>query len=219
MEIKLKEKFLLLAIEDTKGGSEKGSQLFGLGFAASILLEMIMEDILELNSGKLHMRRLKVLQDPVHRDIAKKLAAKKRDKPLKFWISTINARSGKYKKIVLNTLVDNQILKRKEKRFLGIRYFKYPTLNPKPENIFRKELLASLDNPRNASESDIALLAILNATKFLAILIPNKKDQKLASKRIKDICEGSDFGKAIKSAVDEMTAALITTVVVTGAVS
>ena len=219
MEIGLKEKFLLLAIDDKKGGREKGQYFFEAGFIACILLEMIMDELLELRDGKLHLHRMSRPQDPVYHDVISRLLKKKKEKPLKFWITSLRVRSARYKKDVLKNLIRGNILRKEAHRFLGIRYYRYPTLNPNPENTFRKELLGALANPREISGADLALLAILDAAKFLPILLPDKKARKKASESIKQICEGSDFGKAVGAAVQEMIAAMVTTVVITGAVA
>lgn len=218
MEIGLKEKFLLLAIDDKKGGREKGQYFFEAGFIACILLEMIIDETLELRDGKLHLHRMGRPQDPVYRDVVNRLLPKKKDKSLKFWISNLRGRAARYRKDVLKNLIRGNILRKEAHRFLGIRYYRYPTLNPNPENTFRRELLSALANPREISESDLALLAILDAAKFLPILLPDKKARKQASESIKQICKGSDFGKAVGEAVQEMITAMVATVVIAGAV-
>jgi len=107
-----------------------------------------MDELLELRDGKLHLRRMSRPLDPVYRDVISRLLKKKKEKTLKFWITSLRVRSAK----------------------------------------------------------------------FLPILLPDKKARKKASESIKQICKGSDFGKAVGAAVQEMIAAVVTTVVITGAV-
>jgi len=46
MEITLKEKFVLLALDDTTDGCEKGSFQFEAGLLACIILEMVFQNLL-----------------------------------------------------------------------------------------------------------------------------------------------------------------------------
>lgn len=216
MEIKLKEKFLLLSLEDRKGGREKGVQFLEAGFIACILLEMILEEILEIKEGHLHLSRVRTSNDAVHRDVISQLLKQKKQKTIKFWITHLNMRSARYRKIVLKNLVYQRILRKEAHRFLFFRFYRYPTVNPDPENAFRRELVQTLKDPAHLNEMDLALLSILEAVKILSVLIPDKEEQKEARERIRRAAKDSDFGRAINKAIQEMTAAIVSTIVITG---
>ncbi len=174
MELKLKEKYVLLSLDDTRGGIEKGLYHYGLGLAACIMLDLAIEGIIELKDGKVILKSSSHPKDSIYWDALKRIRKSNKEKTLKHWIGYFNMISGKYRKQIIKDLVAYGILRKVPRRFLGIPYFRYPVLNAKPENEFRARLISSLNKINELDSMDIALLAILEASQSMVTLVQDK---------------------------------------------
>ena len=105
MEISIKEKFLLLSLEDKKGKRERGSYFFNIGFSACILLEMVISDHLEIRKGLLYLKKTRNHADPVYNEVIRRMLKPTKNKSIKHWISNLNMASAKFKKQVIKALV------------------------------------------------------------------------------------------------------------------
>ena len=215
MEILLKEKIVLLSLDDLKGKRENGAYYFQTALASCILLDMVMQEMIELKDKRLRVVSARIPGDPVYRDVHKRMRKKEKDKSLQYWMSDINMRVGRYQRSILQALVNGRVLRREKKRFLGIPYYLYPTLNPVPEAEFRKKLNEAIHNPKDLAEHDLALLAVLKASKSLQILIRDKNERKQVEQKIKLMLKENPFGQAVRETIDQINA--VTAVIVTTA--
>lgn len=218
MELKLKEKIVLLYLNDQSGGREKGGYHFEIGLSACILMDMLLEDLILIKEGKLHLQSIRHPQDPVYRDIVKLMQKKKKDRSLKVWVGELNMKANRYKKEIIKTLVTSRILRKEYHRFLGIPYHRYPTLNPNPENQFRQELIDKLKHSELLTQSDAAFLSILKATKSLSVLIKDKEDRKRITAELEKLAKDNAFGEAVNEVIKQVTAVLMTVVITSAAV-
>lgn len=218
MDLKLKEKFVLLSLNDEKGGIEKGLYYFGMGLSACVMLDLVIDGLIEIKGGKISVKSSSYPRNKVLWDVMKRIRKSKKERPLKYWVSSLNMQSSKYKKLIINDLVRQGILRKEAKRFLGIPYSVYPTLNPKPEKEFRDGLLKSIERIHELDAVDIALLSILEATKSMTVLVKDKQERKRISKELKELVKTDPFGKAINQAIMEINTVIMTTVVTSSAI-
>ncbi len=217
MGITLKEKYLLLALDDELGNREKGNYFFEIGFAACILHEMISHGIIEIRQGRIYQNYNSPSKDRIYLAVQKQFTKVRKAMKLKFWVSMVHQKSRIYRAMVLKDLVHKGILRKVEKRFLFFTYYRYPTQNPYPEQEFRQRLMASLQTKDKIERDDLALLTILEASKLLSVLFSDKQELKKARARIKDLTQANEFGAAVTHVMTEIQAAIVSTIVVTSA--
>jgi len=219
MEISLKEKYVLLSIDDETGSREKGSYYFAFGLAACILLEMMLDKSISVRHSKVYIDKPMNPKRIVTRDVVQLIKGSRKPKTLKYWVSRVSQKAGRYKGFIIRDLVNAGVLNKVKRRFLFFTYYRYPTYNPNPEKKFRAELIQMLEAEHITLEADLALLAILESSKLLSVLYTEKETLKKAQTRIKNLTRANQFGAAFTKAIEEMQAAVVSTVVVTAAVT
>ena len=82
----------------------------------------------------------------------------------------------------------------------------WPTIDSRPEDEVRSRLQAALVGGHTPTERTVALIALLNATGQLPKVVVGA-DKKALKARAKELSEGDWAAKAVKQAIDEVTAA------------
>ena len=92
-----------------------------------------------------------------------------------------------------------------EQRSQILRLRRWPTTDRAPENEVRSRLQAALVGGDVPTERTVALIALLNATGKLSRVVVGG-DRKALKARAKELSEGDWAAKAVKRAIDEVTA-------------
>lgn len=218
MNLTLKEKFLILALHPEKGSNMIPTYI-GYGIAGAMLLELA-----ELQKIKIENKRVKLIDHKTTGDDQLDYLIEILNRPgnplkVKSVISKIQGKSSRIKKPLLTALVKKRYLREEQKRFLFIRYKRYPLAN----RSFRKDLVEHIRRLvlRNMKfDDDIPLLAgLAGATRLSVKFFRSREEKKIAKKRIQEIIKESQIDQAIDETVKAVQAAVMVSVATTAAAS
>ncbi len=194
------EQLLLIALQD-----EKGTVLFTattvLPYAliGATLTELFFADAIELNEELVITKTLQSHQFKLCSEILESMKEKNVKKDLKYWILTLNKKFKNIKEIILDHLVENNVLDKKESKVLGL-FTKtiYPTINQKPEKELREKIRNLILNNEKPEEKYITLLELCNVSSLLEDIF-NQDELKTARQRLNAFIERTNEGEAIRA--------------------
>jgi len=207
----LPEEFALIAYHDDGTPVTDGTHLDN-GLGGALLLELALAEKVDVADKKVVVRDPSPTGDRVVDDALARIAADKPRKP-KDWVSKLakNAREQ-----VMTQLVAEGVVRQEKGRVLLVfPRTKYPAahgVEPAAETDARQRMRAALDRSGPVEPRTAALCALVAATgldrKVFADL-----DRKLVKRRLKEIGEGDWAAAAVKKAIDEIQAAIVTAAV------
>lgn len=180
-KLSLKERFLLLAIDDAHGELVHENTSFLLGFCATVVYEMMILQFLYLEKGKLIFKPLP-LTDNCHRLVRRKLKQIHHPPSLSHFFGLLYKQAPKLKKIVLAQLQEKKIVLCSRKRLWGIIPIKtYPTLQKYPELRLRKYLKILATENRTPDEESYLLFLLLEQCDLLAEVFGESRKQDIVA--------------------------------------
>ena len=215
----LPEELMLLALRD-----EKGSVIFSAstalpyGLAGAVLLELFFKGKITYGNKKIQVIDKSTIDDPVLNEALNLIKNSSKDRNPKYWVQKINNKVKKLKQRVIDNLVAQQILNREGHKILWFfNIDRYPTLDVVPEMEIRTTIRNIVLNDHEATEREIALLSLMKACSLINEVF-QRSERKLAKKKIKELLENQKMSKDVSSAVNaitqEITAAIVSVVVV-----
>ena len=215
----LPEELMLLALRD-----EKGSVIFSAstalpyGLAGAVLLELFFKGKITYGNKKIQVIDKSTIDDPVLNEALNLIKNSSKDRNPKYWVQKINNKVKKLKQRVIDNLVKQQILNREGHKILWFfNIDRYPTLDVVPEMEIRTTIRNIVLNDHEATEREIALLSLMKACSLINEVF-QRSERKLAKKKIKELLENQKMSKDVSSAVNaitqEITAAIVSVVVV-----
>lgn len=218
----LKEKFLLLCYQP-KSGRPFAATYYYFGFIGSVLLELA-----EMEKIKTEDKMLKLINSKSTNDNALDLAlgylAKpEKDKKISYWIRKFSdfGIKRKLRLLIMNSLVRKRILKEEEGRALFIfKYKKFPARETRTRNDLIKKIQNMVLRDREGDKDLILLVTLIGATRMTGRFF-DKKDRRLARKKIKQLMKENKVATIVNETVAAVQAAILATIVastvVTGA--
>jgi Golgi phosphoprotein 3 (GPP34) len=213
MELILAEQVLLLALDDEKG---KDSTSWGMdpGLSAALLLDLARLGLVEAVDGKVRALEGDEPGHPLLRDAHAAMLEPDRERGAKQWVDTLPKRLKPLKDRLAGGLVERAVLsEERSKRFGLFTSTRYPEADPAAERELRARMHEVLVTGREPTEPE-ALLAGLLEPLGLVDGVVGKPERKQARKRAKEIGESGVAGTAVRDAVREVQAAVITAAIV-----
>ena len=207
------ESLLLLAYEDLEGKSRLDSTTLKYAVAGAVLVDLAAAGRIDVVDGKVVVNDPTPTGTPYLDDPLARIAAEHKQRKPKWWVEKL---SGKSRQQVLDALVARGVLRRDERKVLGIfPADRYPGVVTGPEDAVRIRLRSVVLDGASADESTAALVAVTRAAGMAKQLFPglDRSERKAADARMKEISEGDWAGAAVKQALDEMYAAISVAVV------
>ncbi len=164
------QEFVLLATADDSGKTLVGSRNFGYGLAASILLDLLEEECIEIRTERYFFTTApriypiegKEINDP-KLEVCLNLINSKPPRTIKFWIDRLSSNyKVQFKKDILSEMVDLGILGKTTKDYILFTKSKFPTINAYIENGIRERLKNGILDKSELTFKDSSLLSILN---------------------------------------------------------
>ncbi|MCU4176916.1 GOLPH3/VPS74 family protein [Carboxylicivirga sp. N1Y90] len=222
MDLTLTDELMLLALDDEKGNFVAESLAFTYALSGSIIMELSHRDKIDLRGKDVIIKGSGRTGDALLDSQLELIRQSKKVRKIDYWIDKIG---GKESDIIENSiakLVKSGILRKEEKKYLWVfTSKKYPTSNPKVENLLRGRLLDVIEKNAEPSLNEIMLISLVDACS-LNVEVFGKEKAKKYKKRIKSVIEESGGNAAINEAVKEIHDAvmaclviMMTTVVIT----
>lgn len=205
--------FLLLRRDDGKAESALAMNAYGL--TGAVITDLILAEkvtVSEEKDPKLTVVSAKPTGNPVLDPALERLRAKDGKR-----LSTLVA-DGKLnpEERVAQSLADAGVLDIEEKRGLGLIPAKYPVKNPAPERELRDRLRTVLAGGTPAA-GEGPILAILQGLDLVNKVLEEEKgtlSKKELKERIKQVSEEDVVGPAVTAAIQAISAALMTAVII-----
>ena len=212
------EALILLGTDDDKGTAvSSASSSLNYGLAGSILSELAMTGHIELKEGKVVLADDTLTEVSYFNTVIDEIKEDHKERTVEHWINQFAGNTKAINDPVYLSLVDKGILKEEDKTyFFFFNTNVYPTVDARPEQEIRKHVNDVVFNNAEA-DAEIAMLLSLIKTCDLTEEVFGKERKKEAEKKLVEIIETNEYGKAVSQSVKDMEAAILmaTTTVLT----
>ena len=219
MDLDLLEEFLLIALDDDRGGFVIGSTALHYGFGGAVLLELALRNKIEIDGEKVILIDDCMETEPAINKAIELIKASKVEK-IKRWIEILAKKAGDFKEDTLQRLINKGILSKEEQKILWIiPTKKYPTSNMNPEMKVRERLNDVVQRGKKAEPRDVMLLSLIDATDLTKEAFRKAEDYKMIKARLSEVTKDVKISAAINKSLREIQTAIMiaitTTIVVT----
>lgn len=160
-KLSLKERFLLLALDDEQGVLIHENTSFLIGFTGAVLYKMLVKNLLFVENNQLKFKPVPLI-DSCHRLIRRKLKRHRHAPELAYFLNILYPESNRLKRFVLAQLQKKEVVSCKKKKLLGIFTINiYPTLKQIPEMRLRKYLQILANENRKPDEESLILFQLI----------------------------------------------------------
>ncbi len=205
MDLHLHQSILLLGLDDEKGHFHSAISYLNYGFAAGILLDLILTERIVVQDKRLEVKTNAITHNKVLNEELLRLQKAKKPPKVTAWLHGMVQRNGKAIKKTIDELSIQGILQKTTKKILWVIPVKrYPSLNLAPENDLRNGLKRILLEDVEPTPKEQMLLIIIDSCQFLSELIKEKGQRKKAKERLKALTVDAKMHKFIKDAIQEM---------------
>ena len=207
--LKLSEKLFCLAVNPKNGGILlSASSTLSMALTGSVFVELMKSELVSIEKGMVHLQNPMIQNDEIYEFFLNPIRLRQKDRKLRNWISYFNVRGRKIRKLFIRSLVQKNVLRTEEKRFLFIPYEKVYLMDRElVENIRKNVETASLGI--GVSSDDQLILAVLaSKTNLLSRIFPDRARRREAARYLKNLPE-TDISKAVQEAIEMMHAAVV----------
>jgi len=209
---------LLLALHDEKGTVKTSYLQYGL--AACLLAELILQERIDLEGKKkkVFVKSTEPCDDEVLTEVLQTIAASKREKPLKDWVTKF-AGLKNLKHRVAAPLVNDGVLELKIKKILWVFEQRlYPLTRTEVEAILIAEAKAAvIQEPEQVEARTALLIAIAKGTRVLDAIF-TKEELKTHKEQLERIFKGQVLGEVTKEVIAAIEVAVLVAVIIPAAV-
>jgi len=214
INLNLVDKFLLLALDDEKGSFVSKPFALKYGLPGAILLELSLKEQIKIVDKKVIVNNVQSTGDALLDYCLELLKNSKKNRTLKYWIQSLGNKEKLIKKEVLNKLIVNGILVKREQKFLWIfNNDKFPTVNAKPENSLRKRLYEIITYHKKPNVDELMLISLID-TCDLNSIVYGKERYKKSKQNIKNIIAEAKNSNAISATIKEIHDVILAMIVV-----
>ena len=206
----LPQELYLLALHEEKGrvpASLSTSLHYGLGGA--ILAELILQGRVGLDDN----RKAVVVNngmfgdDDLLNEGLERIQASGRHHKATYWVSTFSDYIKKLEKRLANRLVDQGVLRKEEKRFLGVvPYEAFPALDASARFWIKQHLRSVVLGGETPDAHTATLLSLMRACDLLGRVF-TRDELKMARRKIETLTRGEVIGEAVQQAIETIEAA------------
>ncbi|MEV6487527.1 GPP34 family phosphoprotein [Actinoplanes sp. NPDC051633] len=207
----LPEEFALIAYHDDGTPVTDGTHLDN-GLGGALLLELALAEKIDVADKKVVVLDATPTGDRVVDDALARIAGDKPRKP-KDWVSKFSKDTRR--QVMAGLVASGVVREEKGKVLLVFPRTKYPAahgVEPVAETEARQRMRAAIDRSGPVEPRTAALCALIAATGMEKKVFADM-DRKLVKVRLKEIGQGDWAAAAVKKAIDEIQAAVITAAV------
>ena len=209
MNLDLLEEFLLIALDDDKGGFVIGSTALHYGFGGAVLLELALRDKIEIDGEKVILKD-SAMETELALNKSIELIKGSKARKVKEWIEILAKKSDDFKDDTLQRLINKCILSKEEHKILWIiPKQKYPTSNMNPEMKVRKRLEDVVQGGKKAKPRDVMLLSLIDATDLTKEAFRKAEDYKKIKARLAEVTQDVKISAAINKSLREIQTAIM----------
>lgn len=203
----LAEDLLLLALDDDKGTvSWRHTTALGYGLGGALLMDLVLQERIDSLDKKIVLVDPSPTGDEVLDAALNTIRASNKPRDAKHWVKRLGGQAG-LKERLARRLVARGVLREQKRTFLWVFHdHRFPTGDPGPEALLRGQLRDAVLSAAEPDTRILLLLSLVNAC-HLADGLFAQGERLQATRRIKDLVEGEQFGKAVGGAIADAAAA------------
>ena len=208
----LPQELYLLALHEEKGrvpASLVTSLHYGLGGA--ILAELILQSRVGLDDERkaVVVNNSMFGEDDLLNEGLERIQASGRHHKSPYWVSTFSDHIKKLEKRLAYHLVDAGVLRKEEKRFLGVvPYEAYPAQDASARFWIKQHLRSVVLGGEPLDAHTAMLLSLVRACDLLGRVF-TRDELKAARRKIEELTRGEVIGEAVQQAIEIIEAATI----------
>ena len=212
MDLQLHESVLLLGLDDEKGHFTVDGAYLYYGFAAALIMDLILEERIVIEEERVKMKTNAILDNKLLNEVLRYIRESKKVRRVSHWLHYTVQRINKLKPLAIDHLIQQNILKKEEKKVLWIfKDYRYPSVDLQPENALRHRLRQIIFEDVPPTSKERMLLAVILSCQLYNDLFPKKEERKKAKTRIKALTQDSEMKKLLGNAINEMQVILMLT--------
>lgn len=220
MKLSTVEKFLLIAHHPNKGRFVVSEMNINYGIIGAILLEMSLEDKVIVENDNLILKNSRSAGNQIVSEISIMISSSNKPRKIKYWITKLASRSGKYKWIILNELSGKNFIRIENKTFLGfIRYKRSYLIDGRARDKLIQQLRSNILFRQEKSNESVVLLGLIEACKMHPIIASNKGELKVIRKKLKQIIKESPIADTVDKTIKQVQAAIFGAIIASIAAS
>jgi NAD(P)-dependent dehydrogenase (short-subunit alcohol dehydrogenase family) len=202
----LAEDLLLLALDDDRGSvSWQRADAVKYGLGGALLMELALQQRIDIVEKRITLSDRPPTGDELLDAALESIRAEKKPRDAKHWVVKLGDRKG-LREDLARRLVARGILREQEHTFLWVFHEqRFPTSDPGPEAVVRGRLRDVVLAGEEPDTRTLLLLSLVNGC-GLADSLFAKDERKQARRRVKELVEGEQFGKAVSGAVSDAAA-------------
>ncbi|WP_285100809.1 GPP34 family phosphoprotein [Promicromonospora sp. MEB111] len=218
MDLSLAEEYLLLALDDTSGRPLLSAQHLQFALAGAAVAELTLRGALDVSDGvdggqqdRFRVTGRATPSDPLQREILTLLDGRRPKDAIRKIGQGSFARTCQ--ESLQQGLAARGVLREEQVKVLGL----FPSTtwkshDPAPETAVRERVLSALTGTADVDEATAALVSLLHATDLTRRIFPDE-DRRALKQRAQEIAGSEWAGAAVKRAIDEVNAVMITVMV------
>jgi len=220
MKLTTAEKFLLIAHQPEKGRFLISEVQINYGIIGAMLLEMSLEQKISIKNDKLIVNNHGRDNDEIISEISSLIYNSKKERKIRYWLTKLSRKSGKYKWAILNELVNKRMMRIEKKKFLGIIPYRLSYIT---DDRARRDLIrtakSNILSHKDLSDENVVVLGLIEACKMYKIITTDKEELKRVKKELKEIIKESPIAETLGQTIQQVQAAVIAAVVTATAAS
>ncbi len=206
----LSEQLLLLALKDEKGTVVSSASIaLDYGLIGALLMELAMADRIAVRDRHLGVLKSEATGDDLLDELMAHITGRDgKPKAVRYWLPRLARKIKKLRHRVAERLVNTGILRREDRRILGIfPSVRYPTVNPLPELEVREKLKNTILMETEPGCDVVVLASLLKACNLVTEVF-DKRSKKQAMRRLKKLSADEPIAKAVGETVAAVQAAV-----------
>ncbi len=207
--LKLSEKLFCLAVNPKNGGILlSASSTLSMALTGSVFVDLMKSELVSIEKGVVHLQNPMIQNDEIFEFFLNPIRLRQKDRKLRNWISYFNVRGRKIRKLFIRNLVQKNVLRTEEKRFLFIPYEKVYLMDRELVENLRKNVETASIGIGVSSDNQLILAVLASKTNLLSRIFPDRARRKEAERYLKNLPE-TDISKAVQEAIQMMHAAVV----------
>ena len=207
--LKLSEKLFCLAVNPKNGGIlMSASSTLSMALTGSVFVELMKSELVSIEKGMVHLQNPMIQNDEIFEFFLNPIRLRQKDRKLRNWISYFNVRGRKIRKLFIRNLLQKNVLRTEEKRFLFIPYEKVYLMDRELVENLRKNVETASLGIGVSSDDQLILAVLASKTNLLSRIFPDRARRKEAERYLKNLPE-TDISKAVQEAIQMMHAAVV----------
>ncbi len=192
------EEFLLLALSDPKGDFvREPPERFENALAGAILLDVAATTRIYTDLDHLILVDASPTGDPLLDKALAAIGEYPDSKSTAYWVEELRYRIDEFRDVLINRLIDRNMLKREEKKLLGlIPQTRYAVLLGPEERELRERLRTTILSDDIPDPRDVLLISLLLSCNLINRLF-SRAETKTAQERIEQIAQMDLIGQAV----------------------